>query len=96
MNVPCVLIQVDSPFIVCMTYAFQTHDKLLLVLDLMNGGDLQYHLQNRDRRRSVFIPGLGVMCFHPCTVILSHSVVVVLLAISQGYGALLSGLTIEF
>ena len=34
-----------SPFIVCMTYAFQTVDKLCLVLDLMEGGDLNYHLR---------------------------------------------------
>ncbi len=27
-----------------MTYAFQTPDKLCFVLDLMNGGDLHYHL----------------------------------------------------
>ncbi|XP_059350339.1 G protein-coupled receptor kinase 1-like isoform X2 [Daphnia carinata] len=34
----------DCPFIVCMTYAFHTPDKLCFVLDLMNGGDLHYHL----------------------------------------------------
>lgn len=32
------------PFIVCMTYAFQTSEKLCFILDLMNGGDLHYHL----------------------------------------------------
>ncbi|CAF5161374.1 unnamed protein product, partial [Rotaria magnacalcarata] len=32
------------PFIVCMTYAFHTTDKLCFILDLMNGGDLHYHL----------------------------------------------------
>jgi len=36
--------QVDCPFIVCMTYAFHTADKLCFILDLMNGGDLHYHL----------------------------------------------------
>lgn len=35
---------VDCPFIVCMTYAFHTTDKLCFILDLMNGGDLHYHL----------------------------------------------------
>ncbi|XP_033325549.1 G protein-coupled receptor kinase 1 isoform X1 [Megalopta genalis] len=35
---------VDCPFIVCMTYAFQTPDKLCFILDLMNGGDLHYHI----------------------------------------------------
>lgn len=34
----------DCPFIVCMTYAFHTADKLCFILDLMNGGDLHYHL----------------------------------------------------
>uniref|UniRef100_A0A1I8GCH6 G protein-coupled receptor kinase n=1 Tax=Macrostomum lignano TaxID=282301 RepID=A0A1I8GCH6_9PLAT len=32
------------PFIVCMIYAFQTNEKLCFILDLMNGGDLHYHL----------------------------------------------------
>lgn len=27
----------DCPFIVCMTYAFHTPDKLCFILDLMNG-----------------------------------------------------------
>lgn len=31
------LFQEDCPFIVCMTYAFQTPDKLCFILDLMNG-----------------------------------------------------------
>ena len=34
----------DCPFIVCMTYAFHTNDKLCFILDLMNGGDLHYNL----------------------------------------------------
>lgn len=34
----------NCPFIVCMTYAFHTSDKLCFILDLMNGGDLLYHL----------------------------------------------------
>ncbi|KAL3319353.1 G protein-coupled receptor kinase 1 [Cichlidogyrus casuarinus] len=34
----------ECPFIVCMTYAFQTTEKLCFVLDLMSGGDLHYHL----------------------------------------------------
>lgn len=38
------LVKVDCPFIVCMTYAFHTPDKLCFILDLMNGGDLHYHL----------------------------------------------------
>ena len=34
----------DCPFIVCMSYAFVTQDRVCFVLDLMNGGDLHYHL----------------------------------------------------
>jgi serine/threonine protein kinase len=37
-------VQDGCPFIVCMTYAFQTPEKLCFILDLMNGGDLHYHL----------------------------------------------------
>ena len=37
LNERIMLSMVDSPFIVCMTYAFQTPDKLCFVLDLMNG-----------------------------------------------------------
>nr|XP_039268673.1 beta-adrenergic receptor kinase 2-like [Styela clava]XP_039268674.1 beta-adrenergic receptor kinase 2-like [Styela clava] len=44
LNERMVLQMLDSPFIVCMTYAFQTPDKLCFVLDLMNGGDMHYHL----------------------------------------------------
>lgn len=38
------VLQEGSPFIVNMTYAFQTPEKLCFILDLMNGGDLHYHL----------------------------------------------------
>ena len=49
MNAPLIMffyltLQDGSPFIVCMTYAFQTPEKLCFILDLMNGGDLHYHL----------------------------------------------------
>lgn len=36
------------PFIVCMTYAFQMPEKLCFILDLMNGGDLHYHLSQHN------------------------------------------------
>jgi hypothetical protein len=32
-----------------MTYAFHTPDKLCFILDLMNGGDLHYHLSQVSR-----------------------------------------------
>eukprot|EP00123_Amoebidium_parasiticum_P006466 comp17411_c0_seq1/m.16761 comp17411_c0_seq1/g.16761 ORF comp17411_c0_seq1/g.16761 comp17411_c0_seq1/m.16761 type:complete len:685 (-) comp17411_c0_seq1:248-2302(-) len=39
----------DSPFVLCLKYAFQTHDELVLVMDLMNGGDLAYHIAAQRR-----------------------------------------------
>lgn len=41
-----VLIQATSPFLVGLKFSFQTPEKLYLVLDYMNGGELFYHLQN--------------------------------------------------
>lgn len=41
-----VLIQATSPFLVGLKYSFQTPEKLYLVLDYMNGGELFFHLQN--------------------------------------------------
>eukprot|EP00117_Sycon_ciliatum_P004945 scpid27601/ scgid9095/ Beta-adrenergic receptor kinase 1; G-protein-coupled receptor kinase 2 len=38
------LAKVHSPFIVCLSYAFQTNERLFLAVDLCNGGDLHYHL----------------------------------------------------
>jgi serum/glucocorticoid-regulated kinase 2 len=32
------------PFIINMHYAFQDHENLYLVMDLLNGGDLRYHI----------------------------------------------------
>ena len=32
-----ILARVDTPFIVCLNYAFQTTDRLCFILDLMNG-----------------------------------------------------------
>jgi serine/threonine kinase 32 len=36
--------KVDSPFILNLKYAFSNDKDVFLVLDLCNGGDLQYHL----------------------------------------------------
>ena len=38
------LSKLNNPFIVNMHYAFQDSDNLYLVMDLMSGGDLRYHL----------------------------------------------------
>jgi hypothetical protein len=39
-----ILAMVDSPFIVCLKYAFASKTELFLILDLMTGGDLGFHL----------------------------------------------------
>ena len=44
-----VLELIDSPFVVCMRYAFTTSEELYLILDLMMGGDLRYHLDMKGR-----------------------------------------------
>ena len=40
-----VLIKASSPFLVGLKFSFQTPEKLYLVLDWVNGGELFYHLQ---------------------------------------------------
>ena len=47
MNERVLLSQFTSPFVVNMHFAFQDRDTLYLVLDLMEGGDLRYHIGNR-------------------------------------------------
>jgi len=43
------LAAVDSPFVVNLKYSFQTKDELFLILDLMTGGDLSFHLGQKGR-----------------------------------------------
>ncbi len=38
----------DHPFIVTLRYAFQTPDKLYMVFDFVNGGELFFHLNQED------------------------------------------------
>ena len=40
---------VDNPFIVRLQFAFQTRDKLYLITDFMQGGELFYHLHKEKR-----------------------------------------------
>lgn len=44
LNEKTILERVNSPFIVSLAYAFETKDALCLVLTLLNGGDLKFHL----------------------------------------------------
>ncbi|XP_042524430.1 beta-adrenergic receptor kinase 2 [Dipodomys spectabilis] len=65
----------DCPFIVCMTYAFHTPDKLCFILDLMNGGDLHYHLSQhgvfseKEMRFYAMEIILGLEHMHSCFVV---------------------------
>lgn len=44
-----VLARIECPFIVPLKFSFQSKDKLYLVLALINGGELFYHLQREGR-----------------------------------------------
>jgi len=44
-----ILAIINSPYIVCLKYAFVTHQDLYLILDLMTGGDLGFHLSHKGR-----------------------------------------------
>jgi serine/threonine protein kinase len=40
--------EVDHPFVMKMYYSFQTPRNLYMILELCTGGDLAYHLTNRE------------------------------------------------
>lgn len=47
----------DFPFLVGLVYAFQTDDKLYLVMDFVNGGELFFHLKKErhfDEKRAKY------------------------------------------
>jgi len=44
-----ILGDVDSPFIVQLRYAFQTPERLYMVMDFINGGELFFHLRSSSR-----------------------------------------------
>jgi serine/threonine protein kinase len=44
MNERKLLSSLKHPFLVNMNYAFQDRENLYLVMDLLNGGDLRYHV----------------------------------------------------
>jgi len=46
-----ILQKIQHPFIVNLNYAFQTKDKLYMILDFVNGGELFYHLKQEQRFR---------------------------------------------
>lgn len=47
LNERTILEKVSSPFIVCMQYAFTSPSELYIILDLMVGGDLAFHLHQK-------------------------------------------------
>ncbi|XP_072540683.1 rhodopsin kinase GRK1b [Salminus brasiliensis] len=49
-----ILAKVHSRFIVTLAYAFQTKTDLCLVMTIMNGGDLRYHMYNVDEKTPGF------------------------------------------
>jgi serine/threonine protein kinase len=40
-----ILEKINNPFIVKLHYAFQTLDKLYLIMDFLNGGELFHHIR---------------------------------------------------
>ena len=44
-----ILAVIQSPFVVCLKYAFTTKSDVFLILDLMTGGDLGFHLSRKGR-----------------------------------------------
>lgn len=44
-----ILQKLQHPFIVKLRYAFQTKDKLYMIMDYVHGGELFYHLKNQGR-----------------------------------------------
>ena len=49
MNEKKFLCQLQHPFLVNMHYAFEDRDNLYLVIDLMSGGDLRFHIGKHRR-----------------------------------------------
>jgi serum/glucocorticoid-regulated kinase 2 len=66
---------ISSPYIVKLHYAFQTASKCYLIMDLMNGGDLFYHILQNGRlkeRRVIKIAAqilLALKCLHENNII---------------------------
>uniref|UniRef100_A0A6B2L8U3 Protein kinase domain-containing protein n=1 Tax=Arcella intermedia TaxID=1963864 RepID=A0A6B2L8U3_9EUKA len=67
-----ILMKIRHPFLMRLHYAFQTTQKLALVMDFVNGGDLFHHLQLQkprrfDNERAAFYAAeiaLGIMHLH--------------------------------
>lgn len=60
-----ILEEVRNPFIVQLFYAFQTNDRLYLILEYATGGELFTHMAagNKQRKRIQFIQNVGTEPF---------------------------------
>ncbi|KAM6979809.1 rhodopsin kinase GRK1 [Aplochiton taeniatus] len=63
-----ILARVHSRFIVSLAYAFQTKTELCLVMTIMNGGDLRYHIYNVDENNPGFDEARA--CYYSAQIIL--------------------------
>ncbi|XP_031551114.1 G protein-coupled receptor kinase 5-like [Actinia tenebrosa] len=72
LNEKTLLEKIDSRFVVSLAYAYETKDALCMVLTLMNGGDLKFHVHNMgnpgfEEERAVFYAAevtLGLIHLH--------------------------------
>mmetsp|Transcript_9551 Transcript_9551/g.11808 ORF Transcript_9551/g.11808 Transcript_9551/m.11808 type:complete len:344 (+) Transcript_9551:1154-2185(+) len=64
------LAAVNNPFVISLNYSLQTEKDVYLVLDLMTGGNLEYHLQQRgsfNKRETIYYASrimLGLQAIH--------------------------------
>ena len=49
MNERNLLATLKHPFIVNMHYAFEDRERLFIITDLLNGGDLRYHMKRKKK-----------------------------------------------
>lgn len=73
MNEREILTQINNPFIVNMYYAFQDRENLYLVMDLLNGGDLRYHICKyrkftEEQTSNIVLNSLGLEFFIACLI----------------------------
>ncbi|ELK23192.1 G protein-coupled receptor kinase 5 [Myotis davidii] len=66
LNEKQMLEKVKSPFVVNLAYAYKTKDRLCLVLTIMNGGDLKFHIYNMgnlgfEEEQALFYPA-EILC----------------------------------
>lgn len=63
-----ILQKIQHPFIITLHWAFQTEDKLYLILDFVNGGELFFHLKREGRfsekRVSIYVAEIVMALAH--------------------------------